>query len=86
MKKLLSTLLACLVVAGSLSACKRTTPEPEPSSSAPEEPPVVSSIYQDGAYSVKYSVPAGDSTLDYLTISVLDDEITIGRGLSGTYG
>lgn len=77
MKKLLSTLLACLVVAGSLSACKRTTPEPEPSSSAPEEPPVVSSIYQDGAYSVKYSVPAGDSTLDYLTISVLDDEITV---------
>ncbi len=76
MKKLFSVLLACLVVAGSLSACKRTTPEPEPSSSVPEEPPV-RSVYQDGAYSVKYSVPAEDSTLDYLTISILDDEITV---------
>lgn len=76
MKKLFSALLACLIVAGSLSACKRTTPEPEPSSSVPEEPPA-SSVYQDGAYSVRFSVPAEDSTLDYLTISVLDDEITV---------
>ena len=61
--------------AASFSACKRETEPVEPPSSSSEPEPVY--VYQDGEYSVSYAVPAIDRTLDYLTISVKDDEITI---------
>ncbi|WP_066458514.1 FMN-binding protein [Anaerotruncus rubiinfantis] len=75
MKKILSLLLAAALVAASFSACKRETEPVEPPSSSSEPEPVY--VYQDGEYSVSYAVPAIDRTLDYLTISVKDDEITI---------
>lgn len=72
MKKYLAMLLAATMTIGSLAACSRNQPDPEP---APEEKPAY--LYQNGDYSVSYTVPALDRTLDYLTVSITDDVITI---------
>ena len=74
MKKVVSLLLVTALLIGALSACKRNEPEPEP---APPEPVTPTYDYQDGEYAVSYAVPALDRTLDYLTISIKNDEITI---------
>lgn len=74
MKKVVSLLLVSALLIGALSACKRNEPEPEP---APPEPVTPTYDYQDGEYAVSYAVPALDRTLDYLTISIKNDEITI---------
>ncbi len=74
MKKVVSLLLVSALLIGALSACKRNEPEPEP---APPEPAAPVYDYQDGEYAVSYAVPALDRTLDYLTISIKNDEITI---------
>lgn len=74
MKKVVSLLLVSTLLIGALSACKRNEPEPEPAPPKPTEPTYA---YQGGEYSVSYAVPALDRTLDYLTISIHNDDITI---------
>lgn len=73
MKKILTLLLAVTLVVGSLAACKRNEPVPD-ASSQPDKP---ATVYTDGTYSVVYSVPALDRTLDYMTVTVANDVFTI---------
>lgn len=73
MKKIIALLLASTLLLGTFSACKRN-PEPDSSSSSTQQS---ASVYQDGTYSVKYAVPAQDRTLDYLTVTIKNDEITV---------
>ncbi|MEM1483674.1 hypothetical protein V6615_02225 [Oscillospiraceae bacterium PP1C4] len=74
MKKFLSLLLASALVISSFTACNRNKPEPE---KIPESAPEPTYVYQNGEYSVQYSFPALDRTLDFLTISVNNDVIEI---------
>ena len=72
MKKMVSLLLAAVLAAGTLSACKKNDPEPaESSQPEPEQ------IYQDGDYPVSYTVPALDRTMDFITLSIKDGQIEI---------
>lgn len=73
MKKIIALLLASALMLGTLAACNRN-PGADSSSSSSEQS---ATVYQDGTYSVKFSVPAQDRTLDYLTVTVKSDEITI---------
>ena len=75
MKKLLAFLLASALIAGTFTGCKKENqPQTE---STPEPTPEPTYVYQDGTYSVSYAVPASDRTLDYLTVTIEKDQITI---------
>ncbi len=73
MKKIIALLLASTLMLGTFTACNRN-PEPDSSSSSSQQS---ATVYQDGTYSVKFSVPAQDRTLDYLTVTIKSDDITI---------
>lgn len=71
MKRILSLLLAATFLVSTMAACQRKPKSEEPDS------PKSAGIYQDGTYSVNYAVPALDRTLDYLTVTVKGDEVSI---------
>ncbi len=73
MKKLLALLLASTLVISTFTACQRKPEQDGSESSASES----AGIYKDGTYSANYTVPAQDRTLDYLTVTVQNDEIVI---------
>lgn len=73
MKKIIALLLASTLMLGTFTACNRNA-GPDNSSSSSEQS---ATVYQDGTYSVKFSVPAQDRTLDYLTVTIKSDEITV---------
>ena len=72
MKKIIALLLASTLMFSTLTACSRKR-EPDDNASTPAQ----SGIYKDGTYSVNYADPAQDRTLDYLTVTVTDDEVVI---------
>ena len=73
MKKLFALLLASTLVISTFTACQRKPEQDGSESSASES----AGIYKDGTYSANYTVPAQDRTLDYLTVTVQNDEIVI---------
>lgn len=73
MKKTIALFLAFTMAAGALAGCARSA-KPEPEESQPEESAYV---YTNGEYKARYSVPALDRTLDFMTITVENDVITI---------
>lgn len=72
MKKTIALLLASTLLFSTFTACGRK-PEPDENASSAQS----SGIYKEGTYTVKYAVPAQDRTLDYLTVTVKNDEVVI---------
>ncbi len=76
MKKWLAVFLAVSIAAGSLAGCNRNQEDSESSQASSSEPETFT--YHNGTYEVSYAVPAAtDGTLDYLTIQIEDDEISV---------
>lgn len=73
MKKLIAFTLASILAGSVLAGCnKEKEPASSESSSKPEN-----YTYQDGEYSVRYDEAALDRTLDYITVSIKEDQISI---------
>lgn len=78
MKKLLASLLACMLVVSAFSGCGKDKDKNTSSSEAePGQSQVEDGKMKDGEYTAVYSDPAIDRTIDQLTVTVTDGVLKI---------